>query len=113
MSTFPWLRRALYVCTSSVRKIALVFRFVVSASRKKSEYDDIEAVEDVENEEIDSGDEDNDVSEALELGRVSWGKRMAMVPPNVGRLLSPHIVNYRSEDENVEKKCNGTVFIYK
>jgi hypothetical protein len=30
-------------------------------------------------------DEDNDVSEALELGRVSWGKRIAMVPPKVGR----------------------------
>jgi hypothetical protein len=37
-------------------------------SRKKREYDDIEAVDDDDvNEDTDSGDEDNDVSEVFEL----------------------------------------------
>lgn len=62
-------------------------------SRKKREYEDIEAVDDAdENDEIDSGDDDRDVSEELELVRFSCGKRTAIVPPRVGRLLSPHIV---------------------
>jgi hypothetical protein len=37
-------------------------------SRKKREYDDIEAVDDDDvNEDTDSGDEDNDVSKVFEL----------------------------------------------
>jgi hypothetical protein len=78
---------------SSIRKIAFVLWVVGSVSRKKSEYEDIEAVDDVdENDEIDSGDDDRDISEGLGLVLFSRGKRTAMVPPKVGRLLSPHIV---------------------
>jgi hypothetical protein len=55
------------VTASSVRKIALVL--LASVSRKKREYDDIEAVDDDDdaNEDTDSGDEDNDAPEVFEL----------------------------------------------
>lgn len=76
--------------------IARGFGCVASGSRKKREYDDIEPVE--EKEDTDCGDEDIDASEALDL-EVSCGKRTAMVPPKVGRLVSPHIVIYRSDVE--------------
>jgi hypothetical protein len=61
-------------------------------SRKKREYEDIDAVDDVDvNDDTDSGDDDNEYSEGLEPVLFS-GKRTAIVPPMVGRLLSPHIV---------------------
>lgn len=68
ISTFRQPLSTWYVSASSVRKIAFVLGVVVSVSRKKREYDDIEPVDDDEaNEDTDAGDEDNEASEVFEL----------------------------------------------
>jgi hypothetical protein len=63
-----------------------------SPSWKKSEYEDRDEVEEAE-EIIESGDEESDFSEAIELKPLSGGNRTAMVPPKVGLLDSPHILS--------------------
>ena len=74
-----------------MRKMALVLRLDASGSRKKSEYEDrvdVDEDEDV----MELGDEDRDDSEGLGEMRFSRGKSTAMVPPKVGRLVSPHMI---------------------
>lgn len=77
--------------------MALVLRLSTSGSRKKSEYEDME---DVEADEVtESGEEESEVSELFDENLFSRGKSTAMVPPKVGRLLLPHMV-----DDNVDKE---------
>lgn len=62
-----------------------MLRWVVSASRNKSEYEDILDVED-DDEAEESGDERG-------VEGLSCGNSTAMVPPKEGRLVSPHMVS--------------------
>lgn len=59
----------------------------VSASRNKSEYEDILDAEEDGNEAKESGDERGEVE------GFSCGNSTAMVPPKEGRLVSPHMVD--------------------
>jgi hypothetical protein len=80
-------------------KIAFVCRLPdFSASRKKSEYEDKDETEEFD--EIESGDDERDLSEAAELDTLLRGNRTAMVPPKVGLLDSPHILSKRARCEN-------------
>lgn len=47
---------------------------------------------DDEDEMTESGEEERDDSEARDEKWGSWGKSTAMVPPKVGRLVSPHMI---------------------
>jgi hypothetical protein len=77
---------------SSNWKIALVLLLPsFSESLKKSEYEDEGDIEEVD-EATESGDEESDLSEALKVKRFSGGNSTAMVPPKVGLLDSPHIL---------------------
>lgn len=81
-----------------------MLRSFVSASRKKREYDERVEVDDAE-ETIESGDEDNELG--FDGRRVSRGKSTAIVPPKVGRLLSPHMLMLERCKCNVREERKG------
>lgn len=74
--------------------MAFVLWASVSASRKRREYEDKVETEDADADDAKlSGDDERDASdEEVECKRFSLGKSTAIVPPKVGRLVSPHML---------------------
>lgn len=76
---------------SSNWKIAFVLLPSFFEFLKKSGYEDEDETEEVD-EATESGDEESDLSEALKAKQFSGGNSTVIVPPKVGLLDSPHIL---------------------